>query len=161
MAGNTGKVGIRLGAMLFFMSQWAVGMDRVGFLTINVLVSYWKWNNKWAFRALSGQFHAWLFSLSFSVNPLGKQRGMAVRRGGSRERQNRTGNMKWKDQEGKEEVIRCRGETSMETKSVRIWVVAMWRELPRGDRLREGGSTCWEEGDGAEELIRIPRRVDR
>lgn len=56
-----------------------------GFLSINALVSSWKWNNKWAFRTLSGLFHAWMFSLNFSVNPLGKQWGIAVESGKERD----------------------------------------------------------------------------
>lgn len=49
---------------------------QTGCLSINALVSSWKWNNKWAFRTLSGLFHAWMFSFNFSVNPLGKRGGM-------------------------------------------------------------------------------------
>lgn len=73
--------------------------DRLGFLSINALVSSWKWNNKWAFRTLSGLFHAWMFSLNFSVNPLGKQWGMAGgewRREGVREQHAKTQTKRYK-----------------------------------------------------------------
>lgn len=68
---------------------------QTGFLSINAPVSSWKWNNKWAFRTLSGLFHAWMFSLNFGVNPLGKQWGMAVESG--EEREGRRGRYKERD----------------------------------------------------------------
>lgn len=68
---------------------------QTGFLSINALVSSWKWNNKWVFTTLSGLFHAWMFSLNFSATPLGKQSG-----DGSGERQRKEAEYREWDKDG-------------------------------------------------------------
>lgn len=139
-------------------------------------------------RTLSGLFHAWMFSLNFSVNPLGKQWEMAVEsskervleRNVWRERQKGNKHYKvemksasawkkrWDGENGSKEAKVRDGEGNRERRGAEGSMVkgfgsgdeSEWGIYFSGVKVRWETAERTERIDGAEELVRMGRLKD-